>query len=138
MIIKNYEIKEFGEFLYEMKLKGRSSIMRSRLIKLLEERLTLINDERQQLINEYAKKDDNDQPLTEEHEGKSAYVIGDPEEYSHEVAMLMTEDFIIEETQERMTMLTTVRDIIFEYDEELSGDAAMQYDRWYEIVEEIE
>ena len=137
MIMKNYEVKAFGEFLYDMKLNSKSSRMRSRMVTLLEEHLMMVNKERDELVKDYAKRDEEGEIVTEEHDGKMAYVLDNPQEYNMAVTVLMNEDFILEETESRMEMLHTVRDVVLDYDEELSGDDAMMYDRFCEIVEDI-
>lgn len=137
MIIKNYEIQAFGEFLYEMKLKSKNSRMRTRFVDLLQSHLDMINRERDELVKDYAKRDEDNEIVTEEHDGKMAYILDNPQEYNHAVTVLMNEDFILEETEGRMEMLRTVRDAVLNFDEELSGDDAMMYDRFCEIVEDI-
>lgn len=138
MIIKNHEIAEFGNFLLELKLKGRTSNMRVRLVRLLDERLTLINQERDALFNDYVQKDEHGEPIKEVDEvsGEERYLLEEGNVYHIELQKLMTEDFIIEENEERALMLTEVRDAVFNCDVEFSGEEAMKYDRWCEILEE--
>ena len=138
MIIKNYEVEQFGRFLFELKLRGRQSIMRTRFIKLLQAQLDLQAEERKQLIDEFCKKDENGDPLYEENDvGESGIIIEDPQEFNKEVIAILDEDFIIEETQDKLEMLTAVKGIVLDCDLEFSGEEAMSYDRWCEIVEDI-
>jgi len=137
MYMKNYEVKELGDFLYQLKLKGKQSRMRTRMVKLLEDRLAQVNQERTQLIEDFAKRDEEGAILTEEHEGKTGYILENPQEFNHEVAMLMSEDYIIEETADKEEMLVTIREIVLNHGEEteMSGDEAMLYDRFCEILD---
>lgn len=137
MIIKNHEIENFGKFLMELKLKGRSSNMRVRFVRLLQERLTLINEESEALFRDYVERDEGGSPKKEVNEetGEEAFLLD--REYGIEMAKLMEEDFIIEENDEKALMLSVVRDAIFNCDMELSGQKALQYERWCEIVEDV-
>lgn len=138
MIIKNMEIEKIGRFLIEIKLRGRLSIMRTRFVKLLQARLDLQNEERQQLISDFAKKDENEQLVYETNEqGVEGLVITDPKEFNQEMIKLMEEDFIIEESPDKMEMFLVLKDIVMNFDEELSGEDAMTYDTLYELFENI-
>lgn len=136
MHMKNYEVKELGDFLYKLKLKGKQSRMRTRFIKMLEDHLIQVENERQQLVEDYAKKDEDGKFITEDDNGDKRPVFENEDELKQEIAILMTEDFIIEESSDKEVMLNTIREIIYEYGEstEMSGDEAMLYDRFCEIV----
>lgn len=137
MIIKNHEVAEFGNFLLELKLKGHSSNMRVRLVRLLDERLALINEEREALFEDYVMKDENGNPIKEldEETGKEIFPLENGNEYQKELQKLLLEDFIIEENEARSLMLSEVRSAVLNCEIEFSGKEAMQYDRWCEIVE---
>lgn len=138
MIIKNHDIQDIGKFLLELTLKGKQSRMRSRFINLLQEHLNQVTDERQQLLDDYVKKDENGEPIMEEVDGQISYKVGNPHEYQRELAVLMSEDFIIEETPKVMDMLTTIQEIVFGLEDmEMSGQEAMIYNNLYELVEDI-
>lgn len=139
MIVKNYEIAKFGEYLLELKLKGKQSRMRTRFIRLMQGQLDLVNEERSNLLIDYAIKDEDGEPVKNKDENGEEFIsLENGNEYNLEIQKLMTEDFIIEETAERLDMLREVRDTILNSEEEFSGVEAMQYDRWCEIVEDIE
>lgn len=137
MIIKNYEIAPFGRFLFDLKLKGKESRMRTRFISLLESRLELINKEREQLLDDYAKKDEEGNILKEYNEEmkRDVVLLEDGQAYNAEVLKLMNEDFIIEETADKIEMLKTIQEIVLNVDLEFSGNEAMQYERFCQIVE---
>ncbi|MBG9757516.1 hypothetical protein [Lysinibacillus sphaericus] len=145
MLIKNYEIGELQSFLFNLILKGKESRMRTRFIKLLEDQIELLKIERQQLINDYALKDENGQIVTETkeiHNKEEEIVLFQCEEAEKEAQMqimlMMNEDFIIEETADKIEMLTTLQSIILNCDLEFTGNKAVLYDRFCEIFEEIE
>lgn len=144
MKLTNQEVNVFGQFLINLKLKGKDSRMRTRLFKMLQERQELILSEHQQLKNEYAEKDEDGNVIYHETrmpDGSSqkGFKIAetDIKKYNSEITMLMEEEFIIEETEERKDMLLSVRNAVLNFDEDLSGDEAILHDRWCEIVEEI-
>ncbi|QJI52469.1 hypothetical protein [Psychrobacillus phage Perkons] len=138
MIIKNNEIESIGKFLLELPLRGRQSLMRTRFVKLLQARLDLQNEERQQLINEFAQKDEHGEFVySQDESGQEGLKINDPKEFNREMIKLMTEDFIIEESEDKREMFTELKDVIVNYDEEISGDKAMVYDALYELFDEV-
>ncbi|MFI2129414.1 hypothetical protein ACH434_05085 [Lysinibacillus fusiformis] len=145
MIIKNYEIGELQSFLFNLILKGKESRMRTRFIKLLEDQIELLKVERQQLINDYALKDENGEIVTETkeiHNKEEEIVLFQCEEAEKEaqlqIMLMMNEDFIMEETADKIEMLTILQSIILNCDLEFTGNKAVLYDRFCEIFEEIE
>lgn len=136
MIMKNFEVKELGDFLYKLSLKGKESRMRSRFVSMLEAHLTQVNAERQQLIDEFAKKDEKGEFLVEIEDGIETLVFENRQELNREMAILMNEDFIIEESPDKAEMVEAVKGILYAYGEttEMSGDSAMLYDRFCEIL----
>ncbi|MFD4489915.1 hypothetical protein [Lysinibacillus fusiformis] len=145
MIIKNYEIGELQSFLFNLILKGKESRMRTRFIKLLEDQIELLKVERQQLINDYALKDENGEIVTETkeiHNKEEEIVLFQCEEAEKEaqlqIMLMMNEDFIMEETADKIEMLTVLQSIILNCELEFTGNKAVLYDRFCEIFEEIE
>ena len=138
LVLKNYELKAFGEFLYELSLKGKDSRMRSRFISLLEEQLHLINNERELLLKDYAKKDENGEVVFDkDDEGREFVVLEDAFSYNLELSKLMQEDFIIEVKNERIDMIKAIQRIVLEVDKEFSGVEAERYNRFCDILESV-
>ncbi|MEK5231447.1 hypothetical protein MHB42_06680 [Lysinibacillus sp. FSL K6-0232] len=144
MIMKNYEIGELQSFLFNLILKGKESRMRTRFIHLLSNQLELLQQERQQLINDYAAKDEEGNIVTETktiNDKKEALVVFPSKtaekEAQTQIMLMMNEDFIIEETTEKMDMLQTLQKIILNCDLEFTGHKAALYDRFCEIFEDI-
>ena len=145
MIMKNYEIGELQSFLFNLILKGKESRMRTRFIKLLEDQIELIKIERQQLINDYGLKDESGEIVTETkeiHNKEEEIVVFASEEAEKEAQMqimlMMNEDFIIEQTADKIEMLTTLQSIILNCELEFTGSKAVLYDRFCEIFEDVE
>jgi hypothetical protein len=137
MRIKNIEVEPLITFLMEMELKGRDSRFRTRFVKLLMERQTLIEGEHKDLIKQFSSIGEDGQPNTIEQNGKSFYDVQDKVGFNKEYFMLMNEDFIIEETEERKEMLILLKDVILNCEMTFMGGEALKYDRWCDIFEEI-
>lgn len=138
LVMKNYEIKAFGDFLYELSLKGKDSRMRSRFIAIMEEQLALISKEREILLQDYAKKDEHGEPeRNKDEEGREFVVLEDTFSFNLEVSKLMNEDFIVDVKNEKVEMIKSIQDVVLNVDKEFSGVEAERYDRFCEIVESV-
>jgi hypothetical protein len=139
MKIYNYEINRLYDFLLQEELVGKKSRMRTRFCKMLLERMQQISDEHQKLILEFAELDENGNPKTEPtSDGKQRkYVMRDFDAFSREYDILMREEFVIEETEERKDMLLTVADIVLNSNQTFSGQDAIFYDRFCEVFENL-
>lgn len=139
MKILNGEIESFILFLHNLELSGKSSRMRSRIIKILSEQFKRVEEERIQLLKENSMKDEETgEPIKQEANGKVQYVIENQEKADKEYIELMSEEFVIEENESNKMMLLSVRKSVLDYDEILKGQEAQQWDRWCDILEEIE
>ncbi|MEQ6356567.1 hypothetical protein ABNX05_18245 [Lysinibacillus sp. M3] len=138
LVFKNYELKAFGDFLYELSLKGKDSRMRSRFISILETQLQLISTERDILLQDYAKKDENGEPIRDkDEEGQEFVILEDSFSFNLEVSKLMGEEFIIEVKNEKVEMVKTIQRIVFYVDKEFSGLEAERYNRFCDILESV-
>jgi hypothetical protein len=137
MILKNVEVESLIKFLMELELKGRDSRLRTRFVKLLMERQNLIDEEHQQLVKQYSSKDSEGNPNIIIKEGKQFYDVEDKVGFNREYYILLNEEYIIEETEERKEMLLLLKDIILNCEKTFMGGEALEYDRWCEMVEEI-
>lgn len=129
---KNMIINETIEFFYELKLKGRQSRMRSKLIKLLNERSQEFVEQQQELLKEHCNLDEQGNPKIIKKDGNEVYDIKDLEAYAKDRQELFEEEYIIEGADNQL-MLRTVREILDECDVELSGRKAVLYDHLCEI-----
>ena len=138
LVMRNFELKVFGDFLYGLSLKGKESRMRSRFVTLIENQLQLIQKERDILLMDYAKKDEEGNPITEQdEEGKSFVVISEPASYNLEISKLMSEEFVIEVKDDNKEMIKTVAEIVLNIDKEFSGFEAESYNRLCDILEPV-
>lgn len=136
LVMKNFELKTFGDFLYELSLKGKESRMRSRFIALIEAHLELIQKERDILLKDYAKTDENGEVITEQDEdGNPFMLIGDATTFNLEMAKLMQEEFIIEVKDDNREMLKIVAEAVLNVDKEFSGFEAERYNRLCDVLE---
>lgn len=139
MKMKNQEVEYFADFLMSFELKGSHSRIRTRFVKqVLAERVSLVKDEHADLIREYARFDDEGKPIVIKIGDQDAYDVPDRVSFNKEYFMLLNEDFVIDETEERKEMLLLIKDIILNCDKTFKGREALEYDRWCEIVEEIQ
>lgn len=125
----------------ELKLKGKESRLRTRLVRELQGHYAeLVLVEQQQLIEEYGKRDEEGdliyrtEKLEDGSEGKQ-YSIEDTEEFNKQVALLFNEYYTIEIDDNNREMIESLTEAILNYDEELSGVKALQYDRICDIFE---
>lgn len=138
MKIRKREINTLIELLFELKLKGRSSRMRTRLIRLLEDNQKTLEQERTQLITEYAEHDENNE-LVFTDEGKTSVKLRDEDmhEFYNELNLLMDEQMEILEEGHNLEMLSSVKQSVLDSEIEYAEDRATIYDYWCEQFETI-
>lgn len=138
MRMKNIEVEPLVEFIMKFELKGKESRMRTRFARLLSERIQMVNEEHQQLLKNYSNLDEDGNVIVLEREGKSFYDVVDKQKFSREYFLLMNEDYVIDLNEERKEMLILVKELILDCEMTFKYEEALQYDRWCEIVEQIE
>src|SRR5690606_20232617 len=99
-------------------------------VKMLLNQESVITEEYQDLIRQFAKFDENDEPIIITDGNRSVYDITDKESFKVEYDLLMNEVFIIEENEERKEMMLLVKDIILNSEETFKGREALEYDKW--------
>lgn len=138
LVMKNYELKSYGEFLYGLELKGKESRMRSRFLSLLEKQGELIEKEREVLLQDYGKKDENGNVMTQTDEnGKQFAIIGDVISYNYEISKLMEEDFVVTVDESNKEMIKCLQDVVLNLDLVFSGFEAERYDRLCIVLESV-
>lgn len=137
MKIMNVELEPLYKFLFSLELQGKYSRMRTRFLKLLQDRIQEIYNFQNELLNKYGQRDEEGSLKMEAVEEKTIYQISNVQEYNAEIRELMLEEFVIDETLERKDILLTVKHLILNSDEVFSGKEALEYDRWCEIFEAI-
>lgn len=137
MKLLNIEVEPFANFLMGIELIGKQSRLRTRFAKMLMEQVRMIDEEHQELIRQFAKFDEDGKPYIVQINGKDAYDVPDRESFNREYNLLLSEEFIIDQTEERKEMLLFIKDIILNCEKTFKGREALEYDRWCEIVEEV-
>ena len=135
--MKNYEIDKFGEFLLSLPLKGKQSRLRTRFIKLLQERAMAVQQEQWAIISECVKKDQNGNPLKKIADGQEVWDIkeGKEDEFKQQMLELALEDCVIEINAERREMYEVIKDAVLNCDRVFCGQEAKDYDRFCDIIE---
>lgn len=135
MKIRNYNIPLLADVLYELKLKGKESRMRTRFRKMiLEHYANIVEPERLQLIEEYAVRDENGEIQYEDEEKKRITLKAD---FYSEFNELINEYYIIEENETNKDMLLNIAQIMLNADYDFSEDLADLYDLWCDEFERI-
>ncbi|MCM2983846.1 hypothetical protein M3599_23410 [Niallia circulans] len=131
--IKVSYLPSVTEFLYNLTLKGKQSRHRSRLVKAMQEKWKEVVEEEQELLKEYAGVDEEGNPKKKD----GQYDIKDVKGFKEQQKELFDEEFILE-GGDATGYLKTVKEIVFDYDEEVSGKDAEAYDYLCEVFEESE
>lgn len=136
MKLANYEVPKLGELLFNMKLKGKDSRMRTRLVNEIDNYIkNTLNKEEIQLLMEYGVKDENGELI----EGENGFVLI-PEkvnDYHTEMNNLINENFVIEENETNKDMLLSVANSIINCDLELNSELAKLWDKWCDQFEDV-
>lgn len=143
--IENFIINETVEFLYNANLRGKQSRHRSRFIRQLNSHIDTIMEEQQELLKIHcnAEADGTPKIVKDKETGVEEYDFKDEEskdKFIEERNGLFEEKLVIDDGNSR-DMLLTVRQLLDEYDGDLSGRKAVLYDHLCEIFkvdEEIE
>lgn len=126
--IKNRLITPIVKFLYELKLKGKQSRHRSRFIKKLEDKLQDIQVEEHEIRKQHCNLDENGEPKTTKMpDGQDIWDIADLQGFVRDRNEMMDEEYVIDDTDSQI-MLETLKLILDEFDDEISGDDADVYD----------
>lgn len=138
MKLLNHEVRPFLEVLFEMKLKGKESRLRTRLHKMIAQYLTeTLNIEHDEIINQYAEKDEKGNQVIDEVTNGVKIQSDSVASFEKDYNELMLESYIIEENESNKEMLITVGNALLNCDVELNGNLAMLFDTWCERFEEV-
>lgn len=135
MKIKNIEVEEFATFLLNLKLKGKENRMRNKLVKIIQHHLRTVQEEHKDLLNEYCDKDSNGNYKTITNDDKTFYDIEDVVGFQKEYEKLLEEFCYIPNDEANMQMLSCVKDIILNCENEFSGREALRYETYCELFE---
>ena len=132
--LQNRHILTLIPFLQNMKLKGEHSRARSKFLALATTAYYSLHDSEVELLKEYAVLDDNGEPLSNEDGG---FTIREEvfKEYFTEREKLFNEIAEIEGGT-YSGHISVMRQILADYDEELSGETAALYDALWDAITE--
>lgn len=134
MKLYKYELEAFITFLHSLKLERKNSRMRTKLKKILTGKLQEFYEDLNEINLNYAQKDDSGNPII--NEGK--FVFSDNNNRLEDLYELTNEVVIIDDNEETRDMLLSVKEsVIYNAPLEFEGDDADKYDRFCEIVEQI-
>lgn len=139
MEFKNYELQPLIQLLFNIKLKGKESRMRTRLIDLLEHHLTgVVAKEEIALIEEYSLRNpDGSIKVDKNNPNLPCFLEGKEVEFSREHSELLSESFFIEENESNRMMILSVSNTMLNGDFEVSGAVAVLYDKWCDQFEKV-
>ena len=136
--IKNYELEVFAYILYQMKLGGKKSRMRTRLLKVIQNHINDLQEANESLIQEYAIHDEKGELVLADTENKSYQL--DPtteDEFFKELEVLSNEEVVIEINEATQEMILTVANLFLEEEIELNQREAFIYDNLCEQLEQL-
>lgn len=139
MKIRNYELNDLQEFLMKFKLKGKETRLRTRFVRKLNEYLNRMNDEHMDLIKAYANLDEEGNPIIVDIDGVRKYDMTKENlrSFNIEYSKLLSEKVIIVPNEENKEMLSFIKELILGCEMTFSGEEALKYDRYCDIVEEM-
>lgn len=114
--IQNKELKDVSEFLRKLSLKGKKSVHRMRVVKVLDEQNKKLGEEEVELLKEYVETDEKGEFVTENGNLKFK---GSAKEFKKQQEELYNEDFVIND-KNLESALNTVKEVVTEYNKELS------------------
>lgn len=123
--IKNDRIQQAIGLLFEMKLKAKKSRQRTKFVKILSTRAQEMVDQEKELLKEHCELDKEGEPLKTD-DGKG-YKPKDMDAFIKDQKELFEEELVIEGGDNR-EMIRTMKKVLDDFDEELSGQKAVVYD----------
>jgi hypothetical protein len=133
--LQNRHVVALMPFLQGLKLKGEQSRARSKFLNLAMGAYTSLHESELELLREYAVCGEDGEPLIAE-DGSFSLRDGHANEYLVEREKLFSEVAEIEGGT-YTSHLETMRSVLIDYAEELSGDEAALYDALMDAFEEV-
>lgn len=135
LYVKNNQLAEFINLLYKLKLKGKQSRHRSKLLNLLGAQLKEREESEAALRVEHCNLDTEGNPQTIETERGMIWDVIDKPAFEKDVVDLMNESIVITGPHHTET-IRTVAEALFETEEEFAGLEAATYDTLCELFEQ--
>jgi hypothetical protein len=133
--IKNKDIEGIIKFLQSISpLPAQQARKKVKFIKMCLEHLQDIEDERKVLIEQFGDRDSEGNLIIEDNSYKITKYLN---EFSKEYNALMNEDWVIDETESVKDVLVTLRDLLLNYNKEISTEHEIIYDNLCEALEQL-
>lgn len=135
MKIKNKDLNSVITFLKDViKASKMDSVHRMRVVKKLEAQVERLISEEAELVKEFVVLDEDGK--MKQNEGGGFYV-NDKDEFENQHQQLMEEEFSIEHTN-LGDALRTIKGLVENYEDELSGESAEAHYILVEALEDVE
>ena len=131
--IQNIYLVHVFNLMHGLKLKGEYSRARSKFKKLLERKMKEYQEEMDEVVRQYAKLDDDGNPIVTDEK----YTILDVKGYQKELAEVQ-EEYAVIDYSEFTSQISTVEAILNSLEDELEGDIAEAYDHLLDAFENKE
>lgn len=122
--IKNMYLQASASFLYDLTLRGKQSRQRSKLVRVLNEKLKELAEDELNLIKEYTGEDAEGNPIKNK---QGSYDVSDTAKFRKEQQELLEEEAVIEGEGNR-EMIKVIKQILADYDGDISGKNADAFD----------
>lgn len=134
MKIKNKHVSNTYNILFDLELKGKTSRLRSRFNRLLQEHyINIIETEKNELKNQYAIKDESGEIIIDDNGNFKV-----TQEYLNEMDILLNEELHIDLNESNKDMLLTVASLFLDEDLiSVSGELAETHDYICEQFEHV-
>lgn len=127
----NFKISELEytiNFLFNLELVDTASRMRSRFIKLLNERYEQFKNEHLELLNKYVSKDESGLPKKTIENDQEVFVVEDMKNFNKEYFDLLNEDFFIDINHHTEKMVHSVTHSVLNCGLSFKGQESIDYD----------
>lgn len=125
--IKNSMLEQAQRLLFDLKLKGKASRHRTKLIRKLQEQREEVAEQERELLKEHAHLDEDERPKTKEAEGGQIWDLKDPAAFVKDKRELYGEKLVLDSRNDQ-DMLQTVGEVLLHCEKEFSGQEAIVYD----------
>ncbi|WP_062049224.1 hypothetical protein [Bacillus sp. JCM 19034] len=137
MKLQYKDLKVAADFLKKVSLKGKKSVHRMRIIKVLEEQNKKFAEEELELLKSYAELDEQGELVLSEGGGFKIKEDKDKKEFRKQQEELYQEYFVVDE-KNLETAVKTVEEVVNDYNKELSDKDAEAHFLLVEAFENME
>ncbi|WP_062052330.1 hypothetical protein [Bacillus sp. JCM 19034] len=123
MKLQYKDLKVAADFLKKISLKGKKSVHRMRIVKVLEEQNKKFAEEELELLKSYAELDEQGELVPTQGGGFKIKEDKDKKEFRKQQEELYQEYFVVDD-KNLETALKTVEEVVNDYNKELSDKDA--------------